>query len=271
MHLNDTHLSSQQIFLSSKHADNKLSDSHCVWNLNQPINPPRGTRILMAVTDFEVPYSFYSINTTNNVLAFTGKSPLTITTGNYDVNTLVTYFNDNLTDISASYVAQQNHIRFTSSSAISLDNTNTTCAFELGFSETDTQNSTTIQSTQSVNLAGTSAIYLRIKNITTNNIDSGSAHSSTLAKVNVTGNHLSWIYYTPSELIYQLVHDHQFNHIEIAIEDQDGHAIELNGATWSIVLSIHYQIQRTAIMVDEDPLENKKEELDENKKASNSK
>jgi len=273
MHLNDTHLSSQQIFLSSKHANTKHSDGHCIWNLNAPINPPTGTKILMAVTDFEVPYSFYVFNNTNNVLAFTGKTPLTIANGNYDVDTLVTYLNTNLSSqgITASYITAQNHLKFTSAGSISINNTNTTCHFELGFTTSDNQNSTSIQSTQSVNLAGVPAIYIRIKNITTNNIDSNGSHSSTLAKVNVTAHHLEWIYYSPSEYIYQLLHDHQFNHIELALENDEGKVIDLNGANWSIVLTIHYQIKRNAIRNDMESIENKNEELVEIKKASNNK
>tara|TARA_R110002020_G_scaffold127310_4_gene285642 strand:- start:842 stop:1678 length:837 start_codon:yes stop_codon:yes gene_type:complete len=276
-HINDTHLSSQQLFLSSSHANQLLSDSECIWYLPTPINPPPQTRILISVVDFECPYSFYNINSSNNILKFTGITQIEITKGNYNINTLLTFINDELdsvaSHITASYITNQNQMKFTSTSgAISIDTTASTCLFEIGFSKTDTQSATTIQGTKGVNLAGLPNIYIRIKNITTNNLDSG-VLTSTLCKVNVTVNPLEYIFYTPNEAIYQLVKDTHFNFIHLSLEDEDGLNIELNGSVWSISIGIHYQLYREPILPKmlNDLGENKNEQSDEKKNDDNNK
>tara|TARA_R100000742_G_C4278514_1_gene101437 strand:- start:466 stop:1281 length:816 start_codon:yes stop_codon:yes gene_type:complete len=265
---NDTHISSQQIFLSSKHADQIYSNADCVFFLDTPIAPPRGTRILLSVTDFEIPYSFYTINSTNDKLAFVGVTDtITLEHGNYNVNTFIALINEDLADvasnITASYVTNKNHIRFNSNtSAISINTTLTTCLFELGFSSSDTQNSTQIEGTNGINLAGIPNIYIRIKNITTSNLDSKGQLASTLAKVNVNVNPLEYIFYMPREPIYQTINEAQFNSIHLSIEDEDGNKLELNGQYWSTTLSIHYQLQRQPNIVLEIEDENKKKEPD---------
>jgi len=262
---NDTHISSQQIFLTSKHADQVYSKAECVFFLDTPIAPPRGTRILMSVTDFEIPYSFYTINSTNDKLKFTGITTINITHGNYNVNSLISFLNTELdsvaSHITASYITNQNQIRFVSSgSAISIDTSVSTCLFEIGFNEDDTQSNTTIQGTNGMNLAGIPNIYIRIKNITTANLDSKGQLASTLAKVNVNVNPLEYIFYMPQHPVYQTINETQFNNLHLSIEDEDGNKLELNGQFWSITLSIHYQIQRTPNIVLDIEEENKKEE-----------
>tara|TARA_R110002020_G_scaffold46464_1_gene132150 strand:+ start:2087 stop:2932 length:846 start_codon:yes stop_codon:yes gene_type:complete len=276
--INDTHLSSQQLFLSSSHANQVLSDSNCIWHLPTPINPPPPTRILISVVDFECPYSFYNINSSNNILKFTGITQIEITKGNYNINTLLTFINEQLdivaSNITASYITNQNQMRFTSTfGSISIDTTASTCLFEIGFNKNDVQVATTIQGTNGVNLAGIPNIYIRIKNISTNNLDSG-VLASTLCKVNVTVNPLEYIFHVPNEAIYQLVKNTNFNFIHLSLEDENGINLELNGGIWSISIGIHYQLYREPILPkildsQEDLAENKNEQSDENKNDDN--
>ena len=260
---NDTHISSQQIFLTSKHADQVYSKAECIFYLDTPIAPPRGTRILMSITDFEIPYSFYTINSTNDKLKFTGYTTINIEHGNYNVNSLISFINTELdtvaSNITASYITNQNQIRFVSNTAaISIDTGVSTCLFEIGFNDDDTQSNTTIQGTNGMNLAGIPNIYIRIKNITTANLDSKGQLASTLAKVNVNVNPLEYIFYVPQHPVYQTINETQFNNLHLSIEDEDGNKLELNGQFWSLTLSIHYQLQRQPSLVIDD--ENKNEE-----------
>tara|TARA_R100000655_G_C2995722_1_gene193701 strand:+ start:2979 stop:3794 length:816 start_codon:yes stop_codon:yes gene_type:complete len=248
---NDTTQSSQQVFLSSSHATHSLSDSEKVFDLASPISPPHGTRILLCVTDFEIPNSIYNINSRNNFLAFTNGTSVTLTPQNYNINELVSALDTGLTGITPNYSVQTNKITFTSASAIQINTTTSTLLFEIGWVATDTQNSTSIVSPLVCNLAGIPNIYIRLKNININNVDSGGQFIGTLAKVNINVNYLEYIFYSPVENLYIRCDERQITSIHLDLQDEAGRSLEINGQPYSITLSVHYQYQRTPRTIEE--------------------
>ncbi len=248
---NDTTLSSQQIFLSSTHTTESLSDTEKIFYLASPIIPPPGTRILLCCTDFEMPYSMYNINATNNYLAFTNGVNITLTKQNYNINELVSTLDSGLTGISVSYSTQTNKITFTSGSAIQINTTTSTLLFEIGWVATDTQNATSITSPKVCNLAGLPNIYIRLKNININNVDSGGQFVGTLAKVNINVNPLEYIFYSPVENLYIRVNERQITSIHLDLQDENGNSLEINGQSYSMTLSVHFQYQRIPRSIEE--------------------
>ena len=84
----DTPYGSVNIFLQSSQATTSLTDSNKIFYLENPISPPPNTRILMVLSEFEMPNTVYNINSgVNNTISFTtaaGSSTITIDAGNYD-------------------------------------------------------------------------------------------------------------------------------------------------------------------------------------------
>ncbi|MBV03328.1 MAG: hypothetical protein CML45_02940 [Rhodobacteraceae bacterium] len=248
---NDTTLSSQQIFLSSTHASQDISETEKIFNLAAPISPPSGTRILLSCSDFEMPYSMYNINSNNDKLVFTNGVNVTLTHQNYNINELVSTLDSGLTGISVSYSVQTNKITFTSGSAIQINTTTSTLLFEIGWIATDTQNATSIVSPFVCNLAGIPNIYIRFKNLNILNIDSAGQIIGTLAKVPVNVNPLEYIFYTPKDDLFIRTDERQINLIHLDLQDENGRSLEINGQPYSLTISVHFQHQRIPRSIEE--------------------
>ena len=256
---NDTHRASMNLFLASKFASEKIngSESHVVFNIRNPIIPDPTTRILMCVTDLEIPYSFYIFRTTNNTLRIVQGGvnvDFTLPVGNYNVTTLTAAFNIAggtlaVAGITASYDATNNKLSFISAaSTLVLDTTVTTMLFEIGFKESQGSDtpSATITGINMTNLSGLPNLYLRAKNISVENYDSNNAVAGTLCKIPVSVLPLEYIFYRPVENLYVLIADKQITSMDLAIEDEEGNLVSLNGGQWSATFSIHFQKNRIA-------------------------
>ena len=245
---NDTNLASHYIFLDSDLAFTKLSDSNCIFYLQNPVNPPQPCRIMLQVNNFTMPFTMYVFNQYNNTLAFTNGTSITFPEGNYNVNQLVVIFNAKLIEagssIVSSYVTETNAIKFVNSSNISIDTDNTTCLYEIGFLSTDTQSSTSIQSTESVNVSGINSVYIRCKNLLTENLDSGGQFDDTLARIPITCNPYQYIFFHNTDNMFVRTINNHFNFLHISLEDAQGRNLLLRNAKWSMTLIIHYQLHR---------------------------
>jgi hypothetical protein len=252
---NDTNLSSINLFLNSKFANEKVNGktANCKWYLDRIIAPAPHHRILMCITDCELPYSFFIFNSKNNTLVInksgTGNITYTLPVGNYNITTLIDAFNkttDTLysAGITASYDSRTNKISFAASVNLTLDLTLSTIKEEIGFSTASTAN--VITGDNMVNLAGLPNIFLRAKNIGIENYDSNSSVTNTLAKINVDVLPLQYIFYRPTENVYAKVSDRQITSINLALEDENGEQINMNGQDWSCTITIHYQYEREA-------------------------
>ena len=71
----DTPYGSVSIFLQSSKATKSNSDANKIFYLENPISPPPNTRILMVLSEFEMPNTVYNINSdVNNKISFTTAS-----------------------------------------------------------------------------------------------------------------------------------------------------------------------------------------------------
>ena len=101
--LNDTANESIAIYLRSDEAEIDLSTTHKKFYLSELISVNPDTNILVGLTDFECPYTFYTIRTginDNITLGFpTSSFPTgeyrtsTIPAGNYDIDELLPVLN----------------------------------------------------------------------------------------------------------------------------------------------------------------------------------
>jgi hypothetical protein len=84
-------MESIQIYLNSKNADKYYeSISNCEYNL-PPIEIPDGFHIYLSVQNVTIPYSFYNINDSNNLLSYLPYEDFSININYYDNNS-INYF-----------------------------------------------------------------------------------------------------------------------------------------------------------------------------------
>ena len=161
-------MESIQIYLNSQYADyyfNGASDCEYVLPL---IEIPDGFHIYLSVVSCLIPYSFYNINSSNNILkySFDGVTinTLIIPIGNYNVNNLVTILKSNLlSGFSVTYNSIQNKLTFTNATTEFMFMSSSTCLQILGF------NNSTISS---ISLSLTSVNCVNVYSIRTIQVNS---------------------------------------------------------------------------------------------------
>lgn len=253
----DTPYGSINIFLQSSKATTSLSESNKIFYLENPINPPPNTRILMVLSEFEMPNTIYNINSgINNTISFTtasGSSTITIDAGNYDDENLVDAINTALSatgivstlggTIVASMSDTSYKYSFSADVAFSITTT-TTMLKELGLTnQLPTSSATSYVATRIGDLGGLANIYLRT-NFGVNNLDSRGEADGLIAKVNVDVPFGDYIYFEPPTTIEHLLTDRQIKEISIKLEDVDENELAINGVEFSLTFSVHYQYQR---------------------------
>lgn len=257
--LNDTYIGSTNIYLNSKDATLSFSDAHKTFFLNNAIIPPPNVQILIGLTQFVCPNTMYNINTTNNKFVIQSNSStatLIFDTGNYDADSIVIAMNQKLNDvkddlggvITVSFDDSNGVFTWTSIIDFSILATSTMVK-EIGLRDqlpTPFQKSYT--TTEVVDLAGTTSIYVNLKNIAINNLDSRGQVTGTVAKCSADVNFGSYIFYNPTENLYFMCSDQTINSIEVQLSDDDGDELQLNGAYFTMVLTIHYSYKREPIL-----------------------
>lgn len=267
--LNNTYLSSINIHLISKDADVDLTDTHKIFFLHEKIVPPANTHLLVGLTDFNMPYSFYNfrsgVNNTFDIETYDGVTTLTetitISEGNYNDVDLISHLNSSLTAVKAllglSVLKVQanyttNKLYFTiSPSMTTITFKNILCWKELGFESSDDYGFTTetvLNAPYMYNLKGDSSLYVRlkgqgIKNLNSKNID------GILCNVPCDRLPLEYIYYYPHDIQYFKSTANHLNELDIEILDENMNSISnLNGkAGFRLTLSVHFSYNKEKI------------------------
>ena len=237
------HLNSQ---FSSKYNNTNYSD--CDFNL-PIIECNEGFTLYLSVLHAVIPYSFYSINSTNNVLFYSEymATPIVNTTlnipyGNYNANQLAAYLTANLPRTSCTYNSITNKFTFTNSvNEFKILTAFSACQNLIGMSIDDLYNTSigkTLTLAKQVNLSGTRMINIAtnlqtgcINNLRTNSQD-------IIACVPVTKNPYSLIEYTNQNNFRVNLNTNTLNFINIKLLDQNGRSLELNQQYFSITLQL---------------------------------
>lgn len=241
---------SQAIYLDSNDATLSISDAEKIFYLNSPIIADAGIRILIGLTNLTIPNSIFNFTTNNNTITFTQSSStqaVSVSVGNYSASTLVTVLNTAITaaglNITVSFDEENALFTFTGSSAFTIDSA--TMSRQLGLNnQLPTASGTTYTATQVCDFAGATNLYIRIRNVSMNNLDSRGKTSNIIASIVNNVNYGDYIFYTPPEVLYFMINEQQLSHIDIEITDQEGNIINLNGATFNLTLSVHFVVQR---------------------------
>ena len=239
-----------QIHLNSQYATkyNNINYSDCDFNL-PVIEAQEGYTLYLSVLHAVIPYSFYSINSTNNVLFYSEyqatpvvNTTLNIPYGNYNSLQLASYLTANLPRTNVTYNSITNKYIFTNSvNEFKILNSYSTCQNLIGMSTDDLYNTSIGRSltlAKQVNLSGTRMINIAtnlqtgcINNLRTNSQD-------IIACVPVTKNPYSLIDYTNQNNFRVNLNTNTLNFINIKLLDQNGRSLELNQQYFSITLQL---------------------------------
>lgn len=253
-HLNTSYLGSLSIFLQSNEAQLSISDANKLFFLREIVNPPPNISMLIGLTSFECPYSMYNFNEGQNdsitITSSSGSHTVSVGSRNYSASELATALTtlfsttDAINDlgfiVKVSYDSDFNKFTFKATGDITI--TNTTAQKELGFrNNIPSITATSITSPNIVNVSGSSSVYVRCVNLGVRNLDSRGNQSGIIGKVNIECNPNEFIYYKSTESIYYPVNQRQISHIQIELTDENNNELILNGADFSLSLTLHFQ------------------------------
>ena len=238
-----------QLFLNSKTANKYLGNftSNCIFNL-PVIVLPRRAKIYLSVQSASIPYSFYNVDYFNSKLVYNvnGGSDITvdIPQGNYSTTSLKNYLATIMTGFTITYLSLNNTFTFTHSTNDFQFKSSSTCMEILGFNENQIYSSAlrALTSINSINLFTIRNIYITSNNLSLNNINNSTPNlCNILASIPLTSGANSVITYSNTNNIKTAVNDiKSFTLLQLALTDQDGDILDLNGCHWSMTLQIDY-------------------------------
>ena len=238
-------MESIQIYLNSQMADkyfNGISD--CEYNLPL-IEIPDGFHIYLSVVSCLIPYSFYNINTSNNVLQYSfdgiNLTTLTIPIGNYNVNSLLSILKSNISPtFTISYDNVKNKFTFTHPINNFMFMSSSTCLQILGFNNNMTISSTslTLTSVNCVNVYSIRTVQVN-SNLITYNINKVQKNNfCILCSVPITCTPFSLIEYINRTNFKTNLFLNRISKIKIKLTDDNGNLIDLNGCHYSLTLQL---------------------------------
>jgi hypothetical protein len=249
-HLNDTELSSQSIFLHSNDAVVTISSAERIFYLEESITAPAGYRLLIGLTNLTMPNTMYNITDNNNTITINGNST-SITNGNYSADSLATKIQDTVSEVNTcSFDAENNVFSFTFTGSYVFNSS--TMERQLGLRDqlppTDDDGNIIAVSSYTASdvcdLGGITNIYIRLRNLTMNNLDSRGKTSNIVASIVNNTNYGGYIFYVPPEVLYYMIKENNISHLDIELSDQEGNLIDLNGSDFNMTFTIHYVKQR---------------------------
>ena len=232
-----------QIHLNSENADsynnNNLSD--CVFQL-PIIELPQQHTIMLSVQNCVIPYTFYNIDSTNNILIYTQngiQSTLNITCGNYNAINLASYLTLNMPNIIIKYNPICNLFIFTNSLYNFQFSINSTCFSLLGISNTNlTSINKVYTSPNCVNLLSKTCLCIQ-SNIPTLNINhSNLSEGNILVSFPVNTPPYSLITFENKSNFKTNLNSNTISNINIKLIDQNNNLVNLNGCFFSLTLQI---------------------------------
>ena len=234
-----------QIYLNSSNADNINNNSYSFILPNLEIAD--GNYIYLSVQYANIPYSFYNINSNNNVLNYTLNSvnyTITITPGNYNITQLITTLKTLMSGFTITYSSITNKITFSHSTYNFSFLSTSTCQEILGFELKTTYTSTLLSlvSVSCISLISIKCINV-VSNLLTYNINKSNPNNqSILCCIPITTQPNSIIEYKNNNNFRSNLFINQISNIVIKLMDQNSNILDLNGLDF--FLTIQLDIER---------------------------
>jgi hypothetical protein len=200
------------------------------------------------ISHLEIPYSFYIINSNNNVLVVNATA-LMIPVGNYNALTLLETINSLFLDtfefdISLSFENSTGKYTLTSDNFVYIASSSTIAkviGLEKGFNYNSifdfSSSQYIIEFPYLVNTAGIRNIFIK-SNLITNNYSAYNGDSLILKSIPVNVPPYGIIIYNNNENIETMVKNRELNNIQLQLIDDEGYYIDFNNLDWSICIEI---------------------------------
>ena len=241
---------------NSDNATISYSECHKHFYFEKNIMPPKNHHLILALSNFIMPYSFYQlregVNNSFEITIDNITTTITIEEGHYNVKTFTYYLNtllliasDILGVLLVSYFnSGNNKLYFTS------DKIDATITFTfsnmlyqvMGFNEGINifNNVSTFIAPITYNFSGTTALYIRLYNMGIQNLNSNNL-CDIISCINVDVMPSNIIYYNPNQIEYIKIHRDSLNDIEIEILDDNYLPITKLNTRFRFTLSVHFE------------------------------
>jgi len=244
--INDAHLGSVSLFIQSDKASKDFGDAHKFFDFQEIIEPDPHLNMLIGLESFEMPKSFFNLNSFNGILNISiGGSTYNVdytTIGkNLSASELASQLTTTLSasSVSVSFEEKNNKFTFTKSGEIITILANTTMIDILGVKVGDT-GTNTLTSTNIANLSGTGSVYVKINNLGIQNRDSRGQSDGVISKIMVDCNYGNYLFYKNQTQVYYPMSARIIKGLDITLTDDNDNLLELNGGKFSMVLTINF-------------------------------
>lgn len=225
------------------------------WDLTDIISKPKkGVEFSVSVINASIPIGQYNISSETDSVILTFKEtgqpefPVTITCGNYTINTLLDALRSNTpSQYTYTYLAYRNKIFISNSTSNFTVKASTSLCEALGLNvgETLSSQSQTVICPNCVNMSGLRNINIHLDNVNTKNISSFTKSSSTIiASIPVDTNAGGVLSYNLSSDYEIPVPISNLDYINILLKNDLGQYILNNGIHWSLTLKFSYYIEQ---------------------------
>jgi hypothetical protein len=232
-----------QIHLNSKYADKYYNNLNTDCEFFLPlIEVPLQHTIYISVQHAVIPYSFYNINSTNNLLIYTLNSvqySITIAQGNYNAYDLLAYLKVNMPNINITYDSIVSKYTFSGTSSISFLSTST-CLEILGFptSSSSTSINNVLTSTNCINLQSKHCICIQ-SNLQTGSLNNTHKNESNIiCSIPIDKPPFSTITYQNHNNLRYNLYNNNISTLMLRLTDQNNNILDLNGCHWSISIQL---------------------------------
>lgn len=239
---------SHKVYLSPSGAiekDNGTMNSNMTFNIANPVvNNPNIVYATIRVTHAEIPYSFYIINSNNNLLSLS-TGDITIPVGNYNANTLITQLNSQFpTGMTITFSNSTGKFTISYNAAFSI-NSSSTCGIVVGFTNGTSYNSSlnAIIMPYPCNLLGTKNLYIKLSNFQFDNMNTLTKDKITLCNIPVNVPCYNLILYNNISTIGTIIKDGTYpDKIYLEIRDDYNTFVDFNNIEFNITMEIDYFI-----------------------------
>lgn len=241
----DAPTDSIQIYLNSRYATLRpVNDTgYCMFQLPQ-IDIPDGHYIYMSLQNAIIPYSFYSINSSNNVFIIESNSntyTCTVEPGNYNIHQMITALKDQLGGLfNITYNSIKNKITITNTTYEFTVLSSGTLNHGLGFSMSQNSTSTglSLTSEHCVNLNLIRSINIDVA-MPTGNINSASPNNqSIIACIPVAVQPFGMIVYDNPNNFRVNMYMNKIDMIKVKLLDNQNNLINMNQVNWQMTFQI---------------------------------
>ena len=245
-----------QIHLNSKFATSYNNNNNSDCNFSLPnIEIEDGYYIHLSVQSCVIPYSFYNIDSTNNVLFYqeilvdgngaqtgTINTTLNMASGNYNALQLASYLTSNLPRTTVIYSTITGKYTFgNSTNNFIIKSQYSTCLSLIGCSTNDLYNTSALKALTSyapANLSPRQCICVS-SNLPTGNINNQlGSNRSIICSIPVVNQPFSLITYNNVNGAKFNLYSNFINFLNIKLSDQNGALLNLNGQNFSITLQL---------------------------------